>query len=732
MMQSDPLIKAARDGNLNDVEELWMARLTSESMTPEAVHDLLPVLDLLGDRGRLDDAATLAWTTLDTLKEKFDGDRVLPIAGPLLLKFGDHVELRTLVTELYRAVYADHPALERLVEESGIAGGRPARRALRIMDVCLWAEPGKYLASRDHGPSVTVVDIDHESCRYQVRSPDKSIELGPVELSDRYAPADDDDFAVMQDFFPERLNELLAKDPAGVVISILRNRGRTLDSEALQEMLCPAFIETGQWKKSWTKTRTALKRDPHVEIEGRSPHYLTYRPQARTLEQETREHFAKLADPADQLATVDKYLRECRTRKHDPDAELLTALSDLLEDRAGRQEARGASLALATRLVQRRVEQEVGRTRGDEAAVRLLGTAKQPLDPIRGLDPPALWPGACDCLIKAWPDRRLEFLSDLLPIAPLSACDHLASALVEAGYTAEQFDGLTQRVLSDAVTCVGALLWIWDGPKQNEVRSPRLVGVLTRILNVLAAIRRDDQMPRERVRRISTDVRSALAARKYKRFNECLDQIEPGVGGALRTQIRRLDNLGRAVHEDLLKLLAAKFPITDTAPAIAPWADEEVLWVTAAGLGRKQAEITELVNVTMKENAKRIGEAASLGDLSENSEYKFALEERDLLRARLAQMQGQVAQSQVLDKQEVPTNHIGVGSRAICRHLETGAMVDLTFLGPWEADVEQHMYNYKAPLAQALMGLEVGEQVELIRADPPGQYTIEKIENALA
>ena len=33
-----------------------------------------------------------------------------------------------------------------------------------------------------------------------------------------------------------------------------------------------------------------------------------------------------------------------------------------------------------------------------------------------------------------------------------------------------------------------------------------------------------------------------------------------------------------------------------------------------------------------------LGEAASRGDLSENSEYKFAIEERNLLRARLAQL----------------------------------------------------------------------------------------------
>ncbi len=77
-------------------------------------------------------------------------------------------------------------------------------------------------------------------------------------------------------------------------------------------------------------------------------------------------------------------------------------------------------------------------------------------------------------------------------------------------------------------------------------------------------------------------------------------------------------------------------------PEIEPWKREDILFATRAGISRKQEEIDHHVNVKMAENARAIGAAAERGDLSENSEYKFALEERDLLRARLAQMNSEI------------------------------------------------------------------------------------------
>src|SRR6185295_11961836 len=91
---------------------------------------------------------------------------------------------------------------------------------------------------------------------------------------------------------------------------------------------------------------------------------------------------------------------------------------------------------------------------------------------------------------------------------------------------------------------------------------------------------------------------------------------------------------------------------------IEPWLDESVIFGTQPGMNKREEELNFLVNVKMKENAKAIGDAAAHGDLSENSEYKFALEERDLLRARVAGIQNELNLARLLTPDDVTTDAV--------------------------------------------------------------------------
>ena len=95
-----------------------------------------------------------------------------------------------------------------------------------------------------------------------------------------------------------------------------------------------------------------------------------------------------------------------------------------------------------------------------------------------------------------------------------------------------------------------------------------------------------------------------------------------------------------------------------------------------------------------------------------------------MLRARLAQMNEEVARSEVLNPQDVPTSEIGVGSRVIFRRVDDGQEYVMMFGGPWEANVDQGWINYKAPLAQGLMTKTVGEVVEFSHTGAEGRYEI--------
>lgn len=731
-MDVEVLIQLAGSGNVRTIEDEWLTALTEEQTSLEAWLERVKVLDALVKADRAGEAGELAWTALETLRERHPAVDLIPLAGAIMMTLDGSDDVRSLVGDLYKSAYSDRPNIECLIQEAGLGGGRTPRRALRTLDVCLAVTAESYLVGRHDDAAARVEAIDPESWRITVATARGSRELDPTSLADKYAPADADDYRVLSHFHPDRLTEILEKNPVPVIKRIVRSHRDRMTSDALEAFLTERLIAPDQWTRWWSRARTQLKRAPDMRIEGRSPYVIVYDPEADTLEDEVRRRFDRTHDSAGSLKVIQHYLRECRVRKDEPAAELLRHMVDKLAARARRQQKIGNKLALETLLTAGRVRQATGDQEAIGQAVELLAAAEVPNDYILAIEVVDLWPDACACLERAYPSDARNRLAQLLPVAPTPACDAIATRMLELGYRPEDMDELVQEVVAEPADHYGTLLWLWSGPTHKEVtRSVTFTALLHRILAMLADLKRSDRIDRGVKKDIRAGVRVALAARKYARFKNCLETMDLGTGTTLYTQIRRLDELGRAVQEDLLKLTGDRFPEIFARPKLAPWEEENVLYVTARGLAAKEAEIHELVNVKMKENAKAIGAAAEHGDLSENSEYKFALEERDLLRARLAQMNAQMEMAQVLEPDQVSADRVGIGTRVMLRHAESGAPREMVILSAWEADAEKQIINYKAPLAQAILGARQGDTIELLLTDAPGAYIVESMSNAL-
>jgi len=57
-----------------------------------------------------------------------------------------------------------------------------------------------------------------------------------------------------------------------------------------------------------------------------------------------------------------------------------------------------------------------------------------------------------------------------------------------------------------------------------------------------------------------------------------------------------------------------------------------------------------------------------------------------------------------------------------------GEKETFAILGPWDADFEKRILSYRSPIAQALLGKQVGDKVEIRKSELVKQYTIETIE----
>ncbi len=100
-----------------------------------------------------------------------------------------------------------------------------------------------------------------------------------------------------------------------------------------------------------------------------------------------------------------------------------------------------------------------------------------------------------------------------------------------------------------------------------------------------------------------------------------------------------------------------------------------------------------------------------------------------MLRARLAQMNAQMAKARIFEPDEVPTEHVGIGSRVTIVEVDGGRQRIMTFLGPWDADVERGIFNYLAPVGQKLMGCRVGDRITIMFEGKERAFEVREFSN---
>ena len=729
-MEIKSLVQLIGSGNTKTVEEHWLKLLETPELSLERLCRYEKVLAKLVQVDNQQLAEELAWAALESLGSRFAPREMLEVAGRFLLVVGDSGELRAEVSEVYRKAHGDLEGFEALLEEAGLTAGRPVRRALRTLDVCLTVEEGSFLAARDDGGAARVEEIDRAKWEYKLNTGSKTLKLGAVHLADRYAPAERQEFSVLRCFFPEELASRLKSDPVDTLIEICRRRGNEIDSDRLEVMLVPQLVPAEDWKKWFTSARGALRRTAHVEIEGRGPWIIRYHEEAVSPGEDFHASFKAKRTPEARFAALETYIRESRQRKLDSSPETTGQASTWFLEQARQRTHSQRADAGQYWMYARRVGELTGLDKPIEQAREWVRQLTDLHAALTKLDDDALILAFCSTVVEARPDTWRTELAALFPQLPGSACEATAQRLAASGYEPSDWTPIVNQILADPVAHFEALLWLWDRPS-NLVVAEELAPttVLSRILAVLEQAQRLEGVTKAQAKRIGARARAVLGARKRVRFTDCLETIDAGMARAWRTQLNRLDNLGRAVREDVVRDISGKFPVLYRKPTREIWEKEDVLYVTQAGMTKRRAEVNELVNVKMRENAKAIGLAAEKGDLSENSEYKFALEERDLLRARLAQMNVELDMAQVLPEDSIPTDRVGIGTRVVLERVTDQERYSLCFLGPWDANKERQVFNYKTPLAGRFLGKRVGEELELDFAEVTGTYRIVELRN---
>lgn len=125
------------------------------------------------------------------------------------------------------------------------------------------------------------------------------------------------------------------------------------------------------------------------------------------------------------------------------------------------------------------------------------------------------------------------------------------------------------------------------------------------------------------------------------------------------------------------------------------------------------AELKHLINVELPIVKNAISEARDKGDLSENFEYHAAKREQSRLLGRISFKQKVLENARVLDSSILGSETVGLLRKVEITNLANNARMAYTIVNPHEANLKEGKISIKSPIADALLGKKVGDEVEV-------------------
>jgi transcription elongation factor GreA len=132
--------------------------------------------------------------------------------------------------------------------------------------------------------------------------------------------------------------------------------------------------------------------------------------------------------------------------------------------------------------------------------------------------------------------------------------------------------------------------------------------------------------------------------------------------------------------------------------------------MTPGGAQKLKDELARLKEERPK-ISREIGIAREHGDLSENAEYHAAKERQGLVEARIKDIEDKLSRAEVIDPTKLSGDRVRFGATVKLTNLDTDEETKYQIVGADEADINQGLISVSAPLARALIGKSIGDEV---------------------
>ncbi len=150
-------------------------------------------------------------------------------------------------------------------------------------------------------------------------------------------------------------------------------------------------------------------------------------------------------------------------------------------------------------------------------------------------------------------------------------------------------------------------------------------------------------------------------------------------------------------------------------------------YVTKETFEKMKEELQHLRSVGRPEASRAIAEAREKGDLKENAEYDAAKEAQGHLEARIAKLEGEIANVRILDTTNIDTSKVNILTKVKITNLATKKTMVYQIVSEQEADLKAGKISFTSPIGKGLLGKTKGEVAEVQAPNGLLKFKIEDI-----
>lgn len=627
-------------------------------------------------------------------------------------------KLADLAIEFLKKHYGDDPDFQQKLKFVGLRDREHFRGAIRNFQVLHHMNKGSFFLHNGGWGVGEVVDVS--PVREQVALEFDYVS-GKKELSFKNAcktlmPIPKDHFLARRFGNPDELEKLAREQPVEVIRMLLADLGPKTASD-IKDELCDLVIPEEEWSKWWQNTRAKLKKDTRIQ----NPQTLKDPFILRLAE---LSHENRFLEEMEKVKSVEKLIDKVYAFVRDFPASLKVAAVKEKVENVLNQLLLEQNLSASQEMQVLFFLCDIDSAKYGPMQAALLTKMEKWDEVIAEMTIIAQKKRLLIDLKKQHADWPLIYVKALLRVDQNPLRDFILETLQEA-----KQQTLLEKTLKDLAeepqTSPQTVLWYIQklGEAKSEklpLSSPEDRNCFFEAFFTLLYRLESDPSSKEMIKKML----SYLTAGRYLFVREFLKNTTSAVASEILLLATKCQSLTDQDIKILYSLVAVVHPSLGKTGIDDPDAKEEVIWSTEEGYHKLKNRLQQLATVETVENAREIEAARALGDLRENSEFKFALEKRSRIQNEIKFLSKQLNQMRILTPIDVAVDHISIGT-VVKLVNDSGKEIEYIFLGPWDVDPDLHILSAQSKVAELLFGLKKGDSADL----PDGRWTVVNIES---